>query len=187
MKKLLFCISTIMLITGCGSVLTGISSNYPKGWPTIQISQGCPDLTGSYQTIGEYSYQQRRHSNNLLARIGGSLFNLDLITLESLTLESSPGFLRVTVINSSGDKIEKTLSESSGDFSCEEGALIFSPVIQKIGDGTGGYRASQRLSLKKVNDGSIVGEDRLFNIGAVMWLVPIAGFQTFWYRWHPIN
>ena len=72
---------------------------------------------------------------------------------------------------------------AAGDFSCVDGALVLKPIIEGAAEGVGGYRSERRLGLRRAANGDLIGEDRLFSIGAVMWLVPIAGSQTFWYRW----
>jgi hypothetical protein len=98
--------------------------------------------------------------------------------LESLTQE-----LVVTSVNEDGSETRTVLSTANGKITCSDGAVILQPAVTIGADGTGGYRASKRLALRKAVNGDLIGEDRLFSVGALLWLVPVAGSQTFWYRW----
>lgn len=169
---------TCMFLTGCAP-LSGLSDSYPTKWPTVQNSRGCPDLTGSYMPIGLYSNLPEIDSNNLPSRM-----RLGSSTSGPIILESSLGALKAIVTNVDGTKrFEVTMHEASNDFSCADGALVLRPIVQRGAGGTGGYRSERTLFLRRANDGSLIGEDRLFSVGAALWIVPIVGSQTYWYRW----
>lgn len=162
--------------SGCAA-LTGISSDYPRGWPHLaRQASGCPDLTGRYINDAQYSYLPTPAANGLLERLDGKRGR-------AISLRSLPQQLVIEAEPASGEPYRRTLSMAAGDFSCVDGALVLKPIIESAAEGVGGYRSERRLGLRRAANGDLIGEDRLFSIGAVVWLVPIAGSQTFWYRW----
>jgi hypothetical protein len=181
MNKLLACSVSGALLAGCAG-LTGISPEYPKSWPPLVSStaEGCPDLSGRYKNLAIYSYLPNTGANDLAFRLVGESPGSDTVILGY-----SPGTLRVESVDGTGGATEKILSESNGDFACSEGAFVLPTVVEKDADGTGGYRSESRLYLRPATGGSLIGEERTSGIGAVGWLVPVAGWQVFWYQWHP--
>ncbi len=169
-----FVISAIA--AGC-SAFTGISSAYPKGWPEI-VSEpaGCPNINGRYESQGGYSFLPEENENSLVHRFGGEYGR-------SVRIELSSDQLTVDMETIEGALFQKVLSGADGDFACGHGVLVLKPILQSGGDGTGGYRSERRLVLHRANNGDLIGEDRLFSVGAFLWVVPISGSQVFWYRW----
>jgi hypothetical protein len=166
----------ILSLAGC-STLTGIDSSYPKGWPVLsRDGSACPELSGSYKNFADYSYLPAEDANSLAFRLFQTRDRLF-----SAELASAPGELRVRAWNDKSDRSGAFRLENG--FACADGALWLPPVVENGADGTGGYRAERRLGLRRGANGNLVGEDRLFAIGAILWLVPIVGSQKFWYQW----
>jgi hypothetical protein len=177
-------------LAGCGSkLITGYDSSYPQQWPTrlpVVEQRHCADIAGTYSNLGRYIHKygtdnQSSPTELLAFRLTKQVawvgeVRLSLVDSDSLVVELLDNTKVVTKI---------TLLKSLKQFDCDHGVLVLPPDRWSNGDGTGGYRASMRLSLQKAVDGSLIGEDRLFSIGAVLWLVPIAGSQTYWWRWSP--
>ncbi len=172
-----------LIQTGC-SALTGISGDYPKSWPLFPptSSKDCPNLSGKYQNLATYSFLPAYEANSLSRRLG-----LATDDVKSITLTHSLNTLTIETLDNKNGVDKLVLSQSANDFTCSDGAITLPPVVVKAGDGTGGYRSTRRLFLWRAADGSLVGEDKLFSVGALLWLVPIVGGQTFWYRWSLLN
>jgi hypothetical protein len=81
----------------------------------------------------------------------------------------------------------KYFSQKSDEIRCANGAVWFPPVIETGADGTGGYRAKQTLGLRLANNGNLIGEAKATSVGAVIWVIPIAGSQTIWYQWNSLS
>jgi hypothetical protein len=164
-----------VILSGCAA-LTGISSDYPQGWPKLDLQAAeCPNLTGRYLDEATYSYLPSPSANRLLYRLSGE-------RVREVSLRSLPRQLLIEGETADGKVYRSTLSED-GDFACVDGSIALKPIVQSAAEGVGGYRSERRLLLRRSANGDLIGEDRLFSIGAVMWLVPIAGSQKFWYRW----
>ncbi len=173
-----FCI-VVAVLSGCAS-LTGISPDYPEDWPPVAASPGveCADLSGIYQNLATYSYLPMTGANSLAFRLLGEMADSD-----SVVLVYSSATLRVEARSNKGPVKVNVLSKDKGDFSCSEGAFVLPGVIHSDADGTGGYRSESRLYLRRAEGGALIGEERSSGIGAAFWLIPVAGWQTFWYQW----
>ncbi len=182
LKNVIVCYLSVALLSGCAA-LTGISPKYPEGWPSISSGSGdeCPDLSGRYQNLATYSFLPMAAANSLAFRLGAELKDADRVVLVF-----SSATLRVEALNSTGVIGEQLLSKEHGDFSCSDGAFVLPIVIDKNADGTGGYRSGSRLYLRRALGGALIGEERTSGIGAIFWLVPVGGWQTFWFQWEAI-
>lgn len=179
MKSILVAYIGVTFLSGC-TALTGISPEYPKDWPPIASSSGeeCPDLSGRYQNLATYSFLPMTGANSLALRLLGEVKDTDLVVLVF-----SSETLHVEARSNTGTISEKLLSKDNNDFSCSEGAFVLPIIIDSGADGTGGYRSESRLYLRRAQDGAIIGEERSSGIGAVFWLLPVGGWQTFWFQW----
>ncbi len=183
MKSLLAHVFGVVILSGCASV-TGISPDYPAGWPPVSSTahDACPDLSGRYQNLAIYSFLPMSGANSLAFRLGGETRNTDTVVLAY-----AAGTLRVEALSGEDIVGEKRLSKASGDFSCAEGAVVLPIIVDMNADGTGGYRSERRLYLRRAQGGALIGEERSSGVGAVFWLVPVGGWQTFWFQWHPVE
>ncbi|GHA09788.1 hypothetical protein [Oceanisphaera arctica] len=180
MKSMLAHFIGVVLLAGCVSV-TGISPDYPAGWPPVSSTSHdvCPDLSGRYQNLAIYSFLPMYGANSLAFRLGGETRDTDTVVLAY-----SSDTLRVETLSGKVIVGEKRLSKDNGDFSCAEGAFVLPIMVDQDADGTGGYRAERRLYLRRARGGALIGEQRSSGVGAMFWLVPIGGWQTFWFQWH---
>lgn len=56
-------------------------------------------------------------------------------------------------------------------------------VIDKDSDGTGAYRSTRTLTLRRATNGVLIGEEKSSGVGVMFWGIPLASSQTFWYQW----
>lgn len=168
------------------SALTGISGDYPRGWPATPLTQGnsCPDISGTYRNGGRFD----RNRYEQYPRLSLSRFFVH----SSSDVPGETSFVRMTSMRSGGllveflpDGSEAAISRielNEGQLTCDHGAIWLPPAVIDNYQGPTGYRVRWKLGLRKGADGSLVGEDHSI-ILAYFFLVPIAGSQTFWYLW----
>jgi hypothetical protein len=177
-RKRLAALALLLCLSGCGSKLvTGIDSSYPGSYgelPALPENQ-CPDISGSWSNEGLASYRLSPAHERLLYQ---------LTRAESqpadVTIAATPEQVSVSYFGS----IRATFRVNT-DFICKEGAVWLKPRVRTAADGTGGYRAENAIGLRKTTKGDLVGEERLASVGAILWVVPVAGSQTYWYLWSP--
>lgn len=142
-------------------------------------SGSCPDLTGQYSDFGLSSYRTDTYDNSLAYR-----------TIESraqpqtVFLESRAGEIKIELWRDEKLLASKHFRVDTGEVQCRDGALWLPPVVETGGDGTGGYRAKRTLGLRLADNGNLVGEARVTSVGAIVWIIPIAGSQTIWFQWN---
>jgi hypothetical protein len=138
----------------------------------------CPDLSGSWANKGTVSFSQGSWSGLLSYQLTKGFATPAVVGISArqnqLVVEFDPG-------NPSG-KIAATLRPGE-DFKCEQGALWLQPKIRSDAGGLGGYRATTVLGFRRTTNGNLIGEERLSSVGAALWVIPVVGSQTFWYRW----
>jgi hypothetical protein len=178
----------VLLITGClGKAVTGFDSDYPRTWPNLALTNGmdCPDISGTFKEIGAYTYKYFEHQplESLTYRLVGSPATTTAIVEISRWDEDA---LLVEVRNGSVAGKSHKLSRSRGDFSCDAQGVSLNPKVIQGAEGVGGARVTLKLGLKKAIDGSLVGEERMSSVGLVMWVIPITGDQTYWFRWQSV-
>lgn len=160
---------------GCDT-LTGISSEFPSGSPEVtRASPGCPNLDGEYENVAHYSYLVDTDANKLAERLAWG-------RAATVIIRSEGDQLNLVFQGSQGERFFRKLS-APADFECLDGGLVLRPMKASGADGTGGYRSERRLMLRRAVNGDLIGEERLVSVGALLWVLPIVGSQTYWYRW----
>lgn len=98
-------------------------------------------------------------------------------------LESSEGSVKIEVQFDDEQSETRIFSQKADEIRCKDGAVWFPPAIETGADGTGGYRAKHSFGLRIADDGNLIGEARVTSVGAIVWIIPVAGSQTIWYQW----
>jgi len=176
-------------LSGCigSKALTGIDNAYPKGWePCAEIASSgiCADLSGNYQDRGDYSdLIKDSDSNSLSKRLTRFDWQAESVRLSVPDSDS----ILVEILEGKSVKHSATLRRSRGDFDCEpRGTKIHARTYS--GSDFGGYSKSHvRLYLRTSVDGSLIGEERNTGGGVLLWLVPVGGVQTIWFRWKKVE
>jgi len=167
--------------------MTGIDGTYPASWPALdKRDSGCPNLTGQFSNRGNYTYAPLGGSSFLSFQLGIPLTERQFSAVDAVRVSPMEnGVLMVEAMSSGAAVATRRLSLANGDYSCNGGAFVFSAKSETQADGFGVARKSSTLSLMRGNDGSIIGEERSSTLAAAMYVIPMGGVQTFWYRWHP--
>lgn len=174
-----------VLAAGC-SALSGIDNRYPAEWPVVSTESGCPDITGDFANRGNYSYSPLGGSHFLAFQLDIPLTNHQFSVVEHVRIQwIKDGEFLVEALSSSNSIAQKQLSLAAGDFSCDTGALVFPSKSETNADGFGVAAENRVLLLRRASDGSIIGEERSSVAALAMYVVPMGGVQTFWYRWLP--
>lgn len=166
----------LLLLSGC-QALTGIDSSYPNYYgklPTLGTTE-CPNISGTFTNEGNASHSYSPLDGLLSYYLAGPKPKPSKVNIISKPDQISISF---------DGKYVKDL-KIGNDYTCQEGAIWLKPIISGGAEGLGGYRAEKVLGLRKALNGNLIGEDRLSSVGALLWVVPIIGSQTFWYRWWP--
>ncbi|OOG41831.1 hypothetical protein B0B52_10950 [Polaromonas sp. A23] len=173
------------MLGGC-STLSGIDSNYPKGWPLVESADtNCPNLSGDYQNRGSYSYSPLGGSHYLAYRFGMHVNTVrELDAIDTIRIHPVEDDAVLVEARSSGVVVmSRRLSFKTKELSCSSGAMVFAPATAKTLDGFGTAVKKSTVWFKKGVDGSIIGEENSSTAAAALYVVPIVGSQTFWYRW----
>jgi len=91
--------------------------------------------------------------------------------------------IELHAIRTNATVLTRKLLRENGDWDIEKGKIIFPTVNESTVDGFGGYQASSTFRLSIGSDGSLIGEDNRGSLGLALWLIPVGGTQTFWFRW----
>ncbi len=190
-RKTIIVISYVVIfLTGCilNDITTGMDSSRPKLWPVANYDEAmiCPDISGVYKNIAEYLRKSDRgeQEDNLWYRLTGikgkdyhdKKIKIHPIIENQIVVDILVG---ETVIRS------KTLAQKAGDFDCDGGRIWLRKRIYSAIEGTGGYRNEAKFGIERANDGSLIGEDHLTGTGALLWVIPVLGTQSTWFRWMP--
>jgi hypothetical protein len=103
-----------------------------------------------------------------------------------IVLGSSADGLDVEVWSTSSQLVSRPLKFVQDDLRCSDGAVWLKPEFETGGDGSDGCRATHTLGLRKAENGDLIGEARTSTVGALLWVVPLAGKQVIRYRWAPL-
>lgn len=188
--KNIFALSVFwFFVTGC-SGLTGISSQYPSGWPVLlsdNSQSNCLQIAGVFKNDGRFS--QNRYDYKPFVPLNRFFFDNEIGSAadrRSVNLRwETPSRLYVEAeVNS--QVVSKILDSGVGDFVCKDGALWLRHEIDKVGEGVGGYRAETSIGFRISFSGELVGEEKLSSMGLFLWIIPVWGYQTFWYSWIPL-
>jgi hypothetical protein len=178
---------TLSLLSGCGSqIFTGIDSHYPKTWPDIVTGNNfCKQLTGVYKNHGLATFSRKGVSPYLTYRFG-----IHFPTMEELTSIQTVGVncngetqQIVLTFNADTGKDSRTIALKDAGWRLEKDALYFPVENESDADGLGGHISKSEFRLAIGKDGSLIGEERMGGAGLALWLIPIAGTQTFWFQW----
>ncbi|QJR09253.1 hypothetical protein DSM104443_00290 [Usitatibacter rugosus] len=164
-------------LAGC-SIGSGISSSYPDRWPPLSTVRGkdCSHLAGHYRDFGVYSYLPAKDASDLTQRLAAS-------EIAPGSTPSPESVISVEGVATDGSSFRRAFRIGGTGRECKDGVLLLSPIVVSVSDaGAAGYRSQRRLALYKAGNGDLIGEDSLFSIGHLL-IVPMAGSQTYWYRW----
>jgi len=175
-------------LSGCiGKALTGIDSAYPKEWePRTVIASAsiCADLTGNYQNWGDFSYLVKdSDTNSLSKRLTRVAWQAESVRL---SLPDSDTIV-VEILEGQEIKHSATLRKSNGDFGCDSRGTVIDDRGYSGADGGGFYKSHVRLYLRASRDGALIGEERNTSGGALLWVVPVGGVRTMWFRWKKVK
>ena len=180
-----FVLINLALISSC-STLSGIDNDFPKNWSPVKTSGGlCADISGYYENKGAASYVPSGGAQYLHYRFDlEPKFPLldtehDVIRLQCIDDKS----VLVTQIRSGVPIATRDLVLSVEGYRLASNSLTFPERRESGADGTGGYTVGIDFDLLVSDDGSLIGRQHQVGVGAVLWLVPMAGAQTFWFKW----
>jgi hypothetical protein len=148
----------------------------------------CTQLNGEYLNKGEFSYSPKGGSEYLAYRFGfnlDSLKNLDSIHSLKVSCANGNALLIGLDYDRSSSSI-KTVTSSSDGWHFESGTLILPIIKNAVGDGFGGYSARERFQIFVGSDGSLIGKQTTSSVGLALWIIPVGGSQTFWFRWQKL-
>jgi hypothetical protein len=177
----------LTLLLGSCSIFSGIDERRPSNWPVAsQSTSACPDISGTYENVGSFSYAPTGGAQLLATRFGlqGNRIIQPWEKIEKVSLKQpNSNSISIEGFGSAGFHESRVLSSIAKEFSCENGQIVF-PVIQHtVTDGTGTVSDNRYFRLTKADDGSLVGEERWTSTGLAFWIIPGIGSQTFWFRW----
>jgi len=185
MRNLLLLVITTICLLGC-STLTGIDNKKPSDWTLVtQPSDLCEQLSGEYRNYGSSTYSPKGGSPFLAYRFGMNVkYVQDLESIKTVKIKCiDNAVIELHAIRTNATVLTRKLLRENGDWDIEKGKIIFPTVNESTVDGFGGYQASSTFRLSIGSDGSLIGEDNRGSLGLALWLIPVGGTQTFWFRW----
>jgi len=155
---------------------------YPRDWPppAADTSGHCAALGGRYQDAGAYSANRFDHAPQVsLARFFWRNLRPEPA---SGTVQLVPGNAetwRVSLFRAGARGLARSAQLSREltplDVRCEDGVLWLQPLS---------VPSPWRLGLRRSDTGFLIGEERLSSRGN-LFVLPIAGRRTLWYKWPP--
>ena len=176
----LFIITTSLI--GC-STLTGIDNKKPSDWAlATQPLDICEEINGEYRNQGSATYSPKGGSEFLAYRFGfdfQSIKSIEAIRINCIDSKT----IKLHAISGNEVVLTRTISRENRDWNIEKGKIVFPTKDESTSDGFGGSMASSSFQLSIGSDGSLIGEETRGNIGLALWLIPVGGSQSFWFRW----
>lgn len=171
----------LLPLVGCSS-LTGGSGN------NSAAPLACPDLSGVYSNSASYADQGGDSSRFLSWHLRVPLPLNDPFADRIRIHPWKDGKLLVEAFSSGKLTAQRELDQAEGHVSCEGGAMLFPPEVSTQTDALGGARTTKvRLVRKDDSDGAITSQERTTAAALALWVIPLGGRQSYWFRWLPRN
>lgn len=160
---------------------------YPSHWsPVVVSTKECPDITGTYEDVGEVSSSDSELSDfDTGFRLSEIFLEAPLEHNAKLTISHpDANSIQASIQGSGASNKSHRHSREGGDYSCKDGKIWFSEsspwVIAEMY--AIGYERGQ-VGFAKSEDGSLIGEVRSSGAGVAFLIVPIGGSKRDYIIW----
>ena len=170
---------------------------FPIDWPPLKTAYKniCPDISGVYKDLGISDAKGKcqvrdGYTYGYCYSLSAELLSTHIDTSETTRAEIiQDGDSRLEVIVSDGQKEihRQSLLLERGDYECREDGVWVTHPKRAFADGTGYASDRIRVGFLKSEDGALVMQEKGSSFGLGLYIIPVIGSWTQWYRWEPVE